>query len=50
MLLSYNAFPIVNKFVIGNFNTFSCHAPLKVDFKLKGLSLNDIYTNVHVKL
>ena len=49
MLLSYNAFPIVNKFVIGNFNTFSCHAPLKVDFKLKGLSLNDICTCKVVK-
>ena len=48
MLLSYDAFPTVNNFVIGNFNTFSCHTPLMVDFKLKGLSLNDIY--VHVKL
>ena len=33
LLLSYDAFPIVNNFVIGNFNTFSCHAPLMVDFK-----------------
>jgi hypothetical protein len=49
MLLSYNAFPIVNNFVIGNFNTFSCHAPLMVDFKLKGLSLNDICTCKVVK-
>jgi hypothetical protein len=49
MLLSYDAFPIVNNFVIGNFNTFSCHAPLMVDFELKGLSLNDICTCKVVK-
>jgi hypothetical protein len=49
MLLSYDAFPIVNNFVIGNFNTLSYHALLMVDFKLKGLSLNDIYTCKVVK-
>ena len=41
VLLSHESFSIVNNFMIGNFNTFSCHAPVIIDFKLKGLSLTD---------
>lgn len=49
LLLSCDSFSIVNDFVIGDFTTFSCHAPLKVVFKLKGLTLNEICTCKTVK-
>jgi hypothetical protein len=39
MLLSCESFSIVHNFTVGKFTTFSCHAPLFVDIKLKGLSI-----------
>ena len=39
MLLSCESFSIVHNITVGKFTTFSCHAPLFVDIKLKGLSI-----------
>jgi hypothetical protein len=39
MLLSCESFSIVQHFTVEHFSTFSCHAPLFVDIKLKRLSI-----------